>query len=69
MTATTYSLGINATKWMVQNKMHTHNTPNIITALRSGITIEAVSDGSYHPDLQHGTSAWVLCDPDMPQGQ
>ena len=43
--------------------MHTHKVPDIITTLRSGTTIEAVSNGSFHPDLQHGTSAWVLCDP------
>ena len=27
---------------------------------QSGITIRAVSDGSYHPTYQYGTSAWII---------
>ena len=30
------------------------------TKLQYGITIRAVSDGSYHPTYQYGTSAWII---------
>ena len=30
------------------------------TKLQSGIKIQTVSDGSYNPTYQYGTSAWII---------
>ena len=39
-----------------------HNNKNkfLATELQSGITIRAVSDGSYYPTYQYGTSSWII---------
>ena len=40
--------------------IHNNNNEFLATKLQSGITVRAVSDGSYHPTHQYGTSAWII---------
>ena len=49
-----------AKRWMVRNTFQTQHENIIATHLRHGQTVMAVSDGSYHPELKHCTSAWVI---------
>ena len=46
--------------WMVTEMIHNNQNEFMATKLQSGITIRAVSDGSYHPTYQYGTSAWII---------
>ena len=48
---------------MIQNQYYTLHIPRIVTVLRSGHLVKAISEGSFHPDLQHGTSAWLIPNP------
>ena len=46
--------------WMVQNT-HQHTNESVISrALLQGNKLMTVSDGSFLPDLQHGTAAWII---------
>ena len=46
---------------MVCNTFNTEEEQQLATSLASEEGVIAVSDGSYHPDYQHGTAAWVIC--------
>ena len=47
-------------EWMVQQIYHRDEEEWIIHQLQTQQQIMIVSDGSYHPDYQVGTSAWVI---------
>ena len=47
-------------QWVVKELMNKNNDEYLATKLQSGITIWAVSDVSYHPTYQYGTSAWII---------
>ena len=47
--------------WMVrQTYQPKEHINHLVRALRENKKVIAVSDGSFHPDLQHGTAAWVI---------
>ena len=45
---------------MVKEVIHNNNNEFLSTKLQFGITIWAVSDRSYHPTYQYGTSVWII---------
>ena len=47
-------------QWMVKEVIYNNNNEFLATKMQSGITIRAVSDGSYHLIYQYGTSAWII---------
>ena len=47
-------------QWMIHNTFNHQHEDIIVTHLRQGKKVLAVSDGSYHPDLKHGTAAWEI---------
>ena len=47
---------------MVKNTHQPTNNQHIAQALQQGHTLITVSDGLFHPDLQHGTAAWIIWD-------
>ena len=47
-------------KWMVSNTYNRQDEQWIVNQLRQGQRIMIVSDGSYHPTHEVGTSAWVI---------
>ena len=46
--------------WMIQTTYNQQQEPWIVNQLRLQHPIMIVSDGSYHPEHQVGTSAWVI---------
>ena len=49
-----------STQWMIRNKYQLNHELGIANHLAKGEVVYAVSDGSYHPDLKHGTAAWII---------
>ena len=47
-------------QWMVKEVIHKNNNEFLATQLQSGITIWSVSEVSYHPNYQYGTSSWII---------
>ena len=47
---------------MVKNTHQPTNNQHIAQALQQGHTLIAGSDGLFHPDLRHGTAAWIIRD-------
>ena len=47
-------------QWMVKEVIHKNNNEFLVTQLRSGIKIRAMSDISHHPTHQYGTSSWII---------
>ena len=46
--------------WMVKEGIQNNNNEFMATKVQPGITIWAVSDVSYHPTYQYGTSACII---------
>ena len=51
---------VRSMQWMVTEVIHNNNNVFLARKLQSIITIRAVSDLSYHPTYQYGTSAWII---------
>ena len=47
-------------QWMITEVIHNTNNVFLARKLQYIITIRAVSDLSYHPTYQYGTSAWII---------
>ena len=47
-------------QWMVKEVIHNNDNEFLATKMQSGITIRAMSDGSYHHTHQYGTSNCII---------